>query len=386
VTRFAAAGVVVLISIVALNGAAFAQKEETPAPKLAFVGRTKPVLRLVDGEQLATATVVVANTGNAPAKELTFLLLEDGASAVEACGVQDLASSPAVKKTCDPKAEPVELAAGMSRRFAVTFDVGQPGRAREPLIEARSAVAGVVPALAEMTVSRSLSDRRMWWPFRAAVVAALVFAACGVLATLGAVNRDSSTTSPMKSIWRWATAKIFTAASWNFKDSWATSIAALGGVLGTVLGATGFFTEVLPGVSAGRFTGFSLVFGGLALLAPITYTALSRRDETLSVSVGTVAGLLIASAVTIAAVAGQLMTLGLIVQMSDAPPFFQALCFLGLSLGGGVVVVYAVRSAAWLAKQPPPPAPAGEGTAGSIMATATIPAASGYAVQAAGVP
>lgn len=308
---------------------------------------------------------------------------------MQACAVRDLTSlGDVVDKTCESsKPPPVQLTAGTTRRFAVTFELQPTERPRDPLIEARSTLAVMAPALAELTVSRSLSDRRMWWPVRAALLAALGFVVFGMVGTRGAVNRDPAG-SP--ALWRWATAKVFTSAPWTLKDSWATSIAAFGGLLGTVLGAAGFFTEALPGVSAGRFTGFSLVFGALAVFAPIVYTALSRRDSTLSISLGTVSGLLLAGAVTVAAVAGELATLGLLVQMSDAPSSFQALCFVGLGIVGVVVIVYAARSAAWLSRTPLPSTPGGpprEGPGeGLAMAPAMSPAPSGYAVEAAGVP
>src|SRR5205823_2495246 len=37
--------------------------------------------------------------------------------------------------------------------------------------------------------------------------------------------------------------------TWSFKDSWASNLTAVGAILGTVLAASGFLSDVLPGLS-----------------------------------------------------------------------------------------------------------------------------------------
>lgn len=349
-----ALGVTLLAAVVLAKPSAAA--EAPPAPEATFVGHDKPVLRFVDDGRLATVTALLSNGGTADLETVEFVLLQDGAGALEACGVEELTTGASVRApTCSSKPEPVTVPVGATKRFLISFELKHGVSVKDPLIEARSMVPGVSPTFAEMTVTRILSNHRIWWPVWGAIAAAGIFAAFGAYATRDAVNREPPKTSGWgPTLWHWATAKIFTAAAWSFSGSWATSVAALGGLLGTVLAATGFFTEVFPGVSAGRFTGFSIVFGALAVLAPIAYTALGRRDETLSISVGTVAGLLVASAVTIAAIGGQVTALALLVQMSDASSTFRRLCLIGLAAGMGLVIVYAARSARWLSLQCPP--------------------------------
>ena len=46
-----------------------------------------------------------------------------------------------------------------------------------------------------------------------------------------------------------------------------------GGTLGTVLAASGFFSEVVPGLSTGTYVGFNLFYVALALLAPLVFQA-----------------------------------------------------------------------------------------------------------------
>lgn len=373
----------VLISVVVL-GAAPAGAQAKAVPQLGFAGHARPVLRLVDGNPLATVTVVLENTGGADAAGVTLLLSEDNTVAEDACGIDDLSPANAVitQAPCASKPAPLVLAPGAARRLSLTFRVSQTTRLRTPLVEARSSVPGVPSAFTEATVSRSLGNGRLWWPIWAALAAAAMFLAAGAYVTRTAPHRDPSDRA---GVWGWASAKVFTASSWTFRDSWATNVAAVGGVLGTVLGSSGFFNEVLPGVSAGRFTGFSLLFGALAVVAPIVYTALGRRHQTKAgtlIMVGTVAGLLVASAATIAAVVGELTTLALLVHMSDAPGPFQTICFTGLTFGGLVVLCYAVRSARWLSHLPEPPEPGD--VEGLLAAPSFTPAASGYAVMSAG--
>jgi hypothetical protein len=339
-------------------GAATAQDDDNEStPELAFVGREKPVLRMVDSDRLATVTVALANSGT-EAEHVSFRLLVDGAPAVVACGIDRLGTGARVVSTPCPDGEaspPAEttVAASLVERFDVSFVMSAAAPPDNAALEVQvSDGTGVTPIVTELEFNRSLSDQRTWWPIWRALIAAAVFVVGGALVT-------GATWKP-RGLWTWATTKIHTAAAWSFTDSWATSITTLGGVLGTVLGATGFFQEVLPGVSAGRFTGYSLVFGVIAVLAPIAYIALGSRDtltddgKDVEVSVGTHAGLLLAGAATVASAAGQLTALGLLVTMADAPDRFQTLCVAGLVAGILLLLVYAIRSARWLSQIPAP--------------------------------
>ena len=359
--RAAVAAAISFFGVLLVGAPVTAQTEPAkPAPKLAFAGHAKPVLRLVDGDDHASTTVVLSNTGNADATGVIFRLLDDDSAAIEACAVEDVTATgvaPASKSCPTTTVEPITVEAGGSKRLALTFRVEQPAQTRDPLLQAQSSAAGVASAVAETTMSRELSDRRLWLPLVAALVAGVVFLLLGIPAT-------KEGRKAKKKQWK---SEIYTAAAWKFGDSWATNIAALGGILGTVLAATGFFGEVLPGVSPGRFTGFSLVFSGLALMAPIVYTVLSRQVDLNGekTTVGTVGGLLVASSVTVAAVGGELATLGLLVGMSDASTTFQGVCILGLTVAALIVIAYAVRGAAWLSLAPAPKPKPADGTAGS---------------------
>ena len=67
--------------------------------------------------------------------------------------------------------------------------------------------------------------------------------------------------------------------TWTFGQSWATNLTALAAILGTILGASGFLSDVLPGLSVGMFVGFNLVYGALVLLAPLVFQLCSWNGK-----------------------------------------------------------------------------------------------------------
>jgi len=89
--------------------------------------------------------------------------------------------------------------------------------------------------------------------------------------------------------------------TWTFSGSWASNITALGAILGTVLAATGFLTDVIPGISTGMFVAMSLLFGFLVLVAPVIFTAMYNRAGKPSY-----VGLLTAATFTLWAAIGEL--------------------------------------------------------------------------------
>jgi hypothetical protein len=90
-------------------------------------------------------------------------------------------------------------------------------------------------------------------------------------------------------------------APWTFNGSWASTLTALGAILGTVLAASGFLTDVVPGLSSGMFLAMNLFFAFLALVAPVIYSALHDHEAK-----PTYGGLLAAGIFTLWAAIGQL--------------------------------------------------------------------------------
>jgi hypothetical protein len=144
----------------------------------------------------------------------------------------------------------------------------------------------------------------------------------------------------------WST-DVYPGPTWTFKDSWASSVTTAGAVLGTVLAASGFLTDVLPGLSTGLFVGVSLGYGLLALLAPVIYTALHKQSKPIFGAV------LVAGAITIWAVVGELVTIAQLIGRGGIPFEYG---FVGAIVGLLFLARYARTSIA-LVVVPPPKTP-----------------------------
>jgi hypothetical protein len=122
--------------------------------------------------------------------------------------------------------------------------------------------------------------------------------------------------------------------TWSFRDSWATNLTALGGTLATVLAASGFFSDVVPGLSTGTFVGFNLFYVALALLAPLVFQAFYYKGNP------TYWGLLIAGWVVLVAVMGELATAVVLVNGG----WLSAAALWAIFVGGMVGLAFYVRA------------------------------------------
>jgi hypothetical protein len=160
----------------------------------------------------------------------------------------------------------------------------------------------VNPVVATIAIVREPQTSDYWWP----VVAALSFSILvSAWIFLSSIRR------------RRLRDKVNTTTSWSFKDSWVSTLTTLGAVAGTVLGATGFLTDVFPGVDVQRFFTLLILFTGAVLAAPVVYAAASKTDRGSGQTQGTVGGLWLASALTLFGVAGQFATIGSLVWLAD---------------------------------------------------------------------
>lgn len=106
-------------------------------------------------------------------------------------------------------------------------------------------------------------------------------------------------------------------ANWDFSASFASTLTVFGSLLGTILSA-----NVLPSttlVPASTYTGLNLMFGVIVIVGPLIYTATQTTVEVHRGSPlaepqyqGTVWGFLVATALTLWAVIGELATIGLV--------------------------------------------------------------------------
>lgn len=168
----------------------------------------------------------------------------------------------------------------------------------------------------------------------ALVLSSLVLAALVVVAAR-AISRPRGTTIDFP--------------QWEFSKSWASNLTVVGAVLGTVLSA-----KVLPKrtvvVTPDGYTALSLLFGILVVIAPFLYTAFrkGKRTPTGPEYEGRNGVFLVASAVTIWAVCGEIGTIGLVLyeaQHGKALALGAVIPML-VALGAALVLtcVYAIQS------------------------------------------
>jgi hypothetical protein len=200
---------------------------------------------------------------------------------------------------------------------------------------------------ARFSATRDFTDEQLWWPVIAALVAGAAFF----------IFASRMARSGLKE-------EVHVASSWSFKDSWVTNVSAFGGVLTTVLAASGLLQSIVPGLSTGRLVGLSLVFAAAVLAAPLIFSAFSKwtyqspsataadPQQELVVK-GSGWGVVLASTATVAGVTGQLATLWLLTIVAEGsrePKIFIYVC---LSLAAALVVGYGLRFVAGATTQPP---------------------------------
>jgi hypothetical protein len=134
--------------------------------------------------------------------------------------------------------------------------------------------------------------------------------------------------------------------SWSFGGGWVTAISALGATAGTVLAATGFLADVLPGIDVQRFFSPSIVFGGAILAAPVVYTVFGAKGPTNGQenAKGTRGGLYLACMLTLFGVSGQLAILAVLVQLAHAALGFKCALYATLALTGLIIAVYSWKT------------------------------------------
>lgn len=118
--------------------------------------------------------------------------------------------------------------------------------------------------------------------------------------------------------------------NWDFSVSWASTFTVVGAFLGTVLGESGVVPETTYYLPNAAYGGLNLMFGLIALLAPLVYAAMRSVDPPEPVADvkepkyhGFVWTFLLSSALTLWAVLGELVTVGLLlaeIQRGGAVP------------------------------------------------------------------
>ncbi len=186
-------------------------------------------------------------------------------------------------------------------------------------------------------------------------VRVLLFSLLGALLVCLVVNRILQVFPPANVTSITWSSTIYPGSTWTFKDSWASNLTALGAIVGTALAASGFLSDVLPGLSTGMFVGYGLVYGSLVLLAPVIYTALYDKEGK-----PTYGGVLVAGGLTVWATIGELITVAQLVARGGLPSTWGYVAVIAGVILFAVMVAYMRASIAPLLKSPAPaPAPAG---------------------------
>lgn len=174
----------------------------------------------------------------------------------------------------------------------------------------------------------------------------------------------------------WSTRREYRTAggsSWTFSGSWLTSVTAISTALAGVLAASGFVTELLPGIPLGHFLGLSLTFGGIVVAAPMAFSMFQVTEwvkgtptkdepdpELVQVVNGRFKGVILAGALTCAGVAGQLAMLFVLTGMSqvdEVSKFVVYIVLVGATVIVTIYVVVATKQAAALSTKADPQDP-----------------------------
>lgn len=114
-------------------------------------------------------------------------------------------------------------------------------------------------------------------------------------------------------------------ANWDYSSSWASTFTLVGALLGTILAQSGVVPEPTHYLPRAAYGGLNVLFAMITVLAPFLYTALStveRPHSSFGVRQlqyqGFVWCFLLATALTLWAVLGELVTVGILLKEIEA--------------------------------------------------------------------
>ena len=141
---------------------------------------------------------------------------------------------------------------------------------------------------------------------------------------------------------------------WDFGGSWASNLAAVGTVLGIVIGASSNSSTSNVALAA---TVLSVLFGALTVLGPITYSALQVDDS--GTLAGTLGGFYLACGLTLWAALGEAVAAAFffIDIAQKISPLMVALFFVVVVVGIVLLLRYAWVNMGWVATKAVAPTP-----------------------------
>ena len=145
-------------------------------------------------------------------------------------------------------------------------------------------------------------------------------------------------------------APVYAAASWTFKDSWATNITVVGAVLGTFLSASGSVTSLFPGVPLYRFSLANAACGALVIVVPLVVavcSVLTKEDPDVKPQQGdaivaSFGAVLVGGTLTMFGVGAELSLFGVLADVSGATSGWTGVFLAALALAALVVLAYAL--------------------------------------------
>jgi hypothetical protein len=137
---------------------------------------------------------------------------------------------------------------------------------------------------------------------------------------------------------------IYAAGSWSAKDSWATNITALGGAVGSIAAAAGATSSIFPGVPLDRFAVLLALFSGVTVMAPLVLGMCLPRSDAAELVRANGFSLLVAAAVTLIGVGGEIGTIGSLIWLSSATRLVRECLLLLPAAVFAVVAWYACRT------------------------------------------
>jgi hypothetical protein len=239
--------------------------------KLAIVAPStvNAVVRGRPGHRTAAINVIVENTGDTTTSLTGDVLIDDSVN--PGCHTTHLT----------PALTPASIDAHSAIPMRVVVPVAQDcaGRSGTLLIKG---VAGVDAAAARFALIRKLGATKTSLP--AFVALAMTLISLLVLCRM------------VGGVWFVTSRDVAIGPGWTLSSSWLTNVGAVGALLGGVLAATSFLSDLVPGLSTAPFIGLSLAYGGTVIGAPIVYYAFSKQqpdpskpDTNAAVTIGTYA-------------------------------------------------------------------------------------------------
>jgi hypothetical protein len=250
--------------VVCLQSAAQAQEATTPAPEVPKLVAAQTTIRM-DVKQpgftdtrrsgIAEGALLMTNQGTASASGLQVSGVFSNGTKFEVAAT-----------TAEGDLTNLDVNEDIVINLTFSWDSEEP-ETGTILVEVEN--AGGAPLTVPFTVRELVPGPVFGWAAFWSALAAVVLTLL-TYASLRIVPRDRADSTPKLPSVSYV---VYPVANWTFTGSWASSVTAVGAILGTLLAASGFLSEVLPGLATGLFLGVNVGYLVVVALAAVVYTA-----------------------------------------------------------------------------------------------------------------